>query len=152
MHLNSINLLPVLMAIATYVNQKYFMPKPNIAPTPEQEQTQKMTQTMSIFFPLMFYTFPSGLNLYYLTSMTVGVLESKRIRDHIREREAAENAGIVRVPTRATRGNRQRDDVSPPEPKRGRIMQWFADLQQRIEDMTKDQQKGKGKGKGRKPE
>lgn len=146
-HLSSINLLPLLMGVATYVNQKYFMPKPTATLSPEQEQTQKMTQTMSLFFPLMFYTFPSGLNLYYLTSTTVGIIESKRIRNHIKEREEAEKAGKVIVETRATRGARQRGDSSAPEPKRTGLMQRMADFQQRILDMADQEKKNKGKGR-----
>jgi YidC/Oxa1 family membrane protein insertase len=146
LHVQAINILPVLMAVATYVNQKYFMPKPTATMTPEQEQTQKMTQVMSMFFPLMFYAFPSGLNIYYLTSMTLGIVESKIIRDHIKQREEAEKAGKVFVETRATRGARQRGDVAP-EPKKGGLMQKFTNLQKRIEDMAKEQQKNKGKGK-----
>jgi len=146
LHVQAINILPVLMAVATYVNQKYFMPKPTGAMTPEQEQTQKMTQVMSMFFPLMFYTFPSGLNIYYLTSMTLGIVESKIIRDHIKQREEAEKAGRVFVETRATRGARQRGDTTP-EPKKGGLMQKFADLQKKVEDMAREQQKNKGKGK-----
>ena len=88
-----LNVLPILMAVATYFNQKYFMPTP-MATTPEQMQQQKMTRGMSLIFPLMFYSLPSGLNIYYVTSMTLGIVESKRIRDHIKEREEAEKAGF----------------------------------------------------------
>jgi len=38
---------------------------------------------MVVMFPLMLYSAPSGLTLYILTSSTVGILESKRIRKHI---------------------------------------------------------------------
>ena len=101
-HLSAINILPLLMAAVTYINQKYFMPVP-IAATPEQEQQQKMQRGMSLIFPLMFYSLPSGLNLYYLTSMSLGIIESKIVRDHIKEREAAELEGRVIIPTKATR-------------------------------------------------
>ncbi|HWE01359.1 MAG TPA: YidC/Oxa1 family insertase periplasmic-domain containing protein, partial [Tepidisphaeraceae bacterium] len=46
-HISAINILPILMAAVTYINQKYFMPMP-IAATPEQEQQQKMQRGMSL--------------------------------------------------------------------------------------------------------
>ncbi len=153
-----INILPILMAAVTYVNQKYFMPMP-IAATPEQEQQQKMQRGMSLIFPLMFYGLPSGLNLYYLTSMSLGMLESKIIRDHIKEKEEAEKAGRVFVPVKATRAARRRDDrddkrdEKPPEPGfAGRIFSRFTaalvEAQRQAEELKKQQQKPDGK-KGR---
>ncbi|HEX4792197.1 MAG TPA: YidC/Oxa1 family insertase periplasmic-domain containing protein [Humisphaera sp.] len=142
-HISGINILPILMAVATYVNQKYFMPKPTATLTPEQEQTQKMTQGMSMFFPLMFYSFPSGLNLYYLTSMTIGVIESKIVRDHIKAREEAEKAGKVFVPITATRGKRMGNDSvqEQPQPK-GLIARLMERLQNWVEEIRKEQGKG----------
>ena len=63
------------------------------AVTPEQQQQQKMMQWMTLLFPLFLYSGPSGLNLYILTSTTIGIIESKIIRDHIKQREEAEKAG-----------------------------------------------------------
>src|SRR3984957_14123896 len=40
-HLAGLNVLPLAMAVVTFINQKYFTPKP-AALTPEQEQQQKM--------------------------------------------------------------------------------------------------------------
>jgi len=148
-HIYTINILPLLMAVATYVNQKYFMPTPP-ATTPEQEQTQKMTRAMSAFFPLMFYPFPSGLNVYYLTSMTLGIVESKRIRDHIKQVEEAEKAGRVFVETKATRGARNKPAVAPEPKKTGfmaRITQQLAQMQQQVEQMRDEQQKKDNKGR-----
>jgi YidC/Oxa1 family membrane protein insertase len=149
----SLNILPLLMAVATFVNQKYFMPTPPIT-SPEQAQTQKMTRVMSAFFPLMFYPFPSGLNLYYLTSMSLGILESKIIRDHIKEREEAEKSGRVFVTTKATRGARQGGggggNINEPPVKPGivaRLMMRMAQMQQQVEQLRDDQQKKGNKGR-----
>ncbi len=35
--------------------------------------------------PLMLYSAPSGLTLYILTSSTIGILESRYVRNHIKE-------------------------------------------------------------------
>lgn len=147
--LYGINILPLLMAAVTYINQRYFMPMP-IAATPEQESQQRMQRRMSLIFPLMFYSLPSGLNLYYLTSMSLGILESKIIRDHIREREEAEKAGKVFVPTRATRARRRdgRPDAPDADEKPGlmaKLMTQFAkameEAQKRAEEVKRDQEK-----------
>jgi YidC/Oxa1 family membrane protein insertase len=84
------NLLPILLAIAMYLQQK-FTPKPPPAPgtSPEQiaqqQQMQKMMGFMMIFMGLLFYNMPSGLNLYIMASSAFGVLEQKRIRKHMEE-------------------------------------------------------------------
>jgi YidC/Oxa1 family membrane protein insertase len=152
-HLRAINILPVAMAVVTYVNQKYFMPVP-IAATPEQEQQQKMQRGMSLLFPLMFYSLPSGLNLYYLTSMSLGIVESKIIRDHIKEQEELAKAqGPEIVATKPSRNARNRpNEPEKPPGKPGlmeRIMLAVQKAQEEAERMKRDNDKGKGKGKGK---
>jgi len=84
------NLLPLLLAVAMYLQQK-FTPKPPPAPgTPpeqiaQQQQMQKITGFMMIFFGVMFYNMPSGLNLYIMASSAFGVLEQQRIRKHVEQ-------------------------------------------------------------------
>ncbi len=141
---DAINLLPILVAVVSYFNQKY-TPKP-AASTPEQEQQQKMMQWMTLIFPLIFYNMPAGLNIYYLTTTSLGILEGKVIRDHIKQREEAEKAGRIFVPTKATRAGRHRkDDAAPEAPKRG-IMGWLSELQSKAEQMRREAD-GRGKGK-----
>ncbi len=140
--LASINVLPVLMAGVTYLQQK-FQPKP-VAATPEQEQQQKMMQWMSMIIPLMFYSMPSGLNLYYVTSMGLGILESKRIRDHLKAQEEAEKAGRVLVDAKPTRRGKMLKDEAHPAKKPGGLMGWLASLQERAEQIRREQEK-KGK-------
>ena len=145
-HVSAINILPILMAVVTYVNQKYFMPMP-IAATPEQQQQQKMQRGMSLLFPLMFYSMPSGLNIYYVTSMSLGIVESKIIRDHIKEQEEAEKAGRVFVSAKPTRSARRRDGkIGEPEADEkpgltARLMMKMQEIQQKAEDMRKEQEK-----------
>ena len=110
-HPSSLNVLPILLGVVFFVQQK-MQPKPP-AMSPEQEQQQKIMQWMTLLFPLFLYSGPSGLNLYILTSTTIGIIESKRIRDHIKQREEAEKAGKVIVdapPTRASKRKRDDDD------------------------------------------
>ena len=82
-NITGINLLPILMGVIFFVQQKYMSPQ-SMATTPEQASQQKIMRVMMVvLFPLMLYSAPSGLTLYILTSSTVGILESRRIRKHI---------------------------------------------------------------------
>ena len=110
----SINILPLLMGISMWLQQKY-MPKPGMHAkldaakknptaerkpgqmTPEDQirQQQMMAYMMSIMFPLMFYYMPSGLNLYWMATNVFGIGESLIIRKQLREeKERREQQGV----------------------------------------------------------
>ncbi|MEK7993546.1 MAG: membrane protein insertase YidC, partial [Planctomycetota bacterium] len=92
--LDSFNLLPILMGVAFYLQQK-LMPSPAAA-NPQAAQQQKMMQIMlPLMFPLMLYKGPSGVNLYIMASTFAGVIEQHVIRKHIQEKEKAEVEGLV---------------------------------------------------------
>jgi YidC/Oxa1 family membrane protein insertase len=137
-HIDAINLLPILVAVVSFLNMKY-TPRPPAA-TPEAEQQQKMMQWMTLIFPLMFYTFPSGLNIYYLTSTSLGIWEGKRIRAHIKEQEEAEKAGKVIVDASPGKRMRGKTIEAPPEPS-GCLGGWFANMQERVEQMRLEAEK-----------
>ena len=81
-NITGINILPILMGAIFFVQQKYMSPQ--VATTPEQESQQKVMRVMMVvMFPLMLYSAPSGLTLYILTSSAVGILESRRVRQHL---------------------------------------------------------------------
>jgi YidC/Oxa1 family membrane protein insertase len=92
----SLNLLPILMGVAMYLQQK-LMPSPAAASaSPQAAQQQKMMMIMMpIFLPLVLYNGPSGVNLYFMTSTFAGVIEQHVIRRHIQEKEEAESRGLV---------------------------------------------------------
>jgi len=98
----SFNLLPLLVSVFMYLQQKT-QPKPPPNPNlsaeqrQQQEMMQKMMPMMSIMMLLIFYTMPSGLNLYIMFSSLFGWLEQMRIRKHIKEHEAA---GTLHAPPR----------------------------------------------------
>ena len=139
-HMDAINVLPILVAIVSFLNMKY-TPRPPAA-TPEAEQQQKMMQWMTLVFPLMFYGFPSGLNIYYLTSTTLGIWEGKRIRAHIKEHEEAEKAGKVIVDASPKGRNRQKKSEPRPVPKGG-LGGFLARLQERAEQVMESEKKRK---------
>ena len=73
------------MGAIFFIQQKYMSPQ-SMATTPEQASQQKIMRIMMVvLFPMMLYSAPSGLTLYILTSSSVGIIESKRIRKHIDE-------------------------------------------------------------------
>jgi len=96
--LDSFNLLPILMGVAFYLQQK-LMPTQSAATTsPQMAQQQKMMMIMMpLMFPLMLYKAPSGVNLYIMASTFAGVIEQYVIKKHIREKEQAESEGLVEV-------------------------------------------------------
>jgi len=96
----SINLLPILMGVAMYLQQKLMPSQASAASTsPQAAQQQQMQKTMMImmplFLPLVLYNGPSGVNMYIMSSTFAGVFEQYVIRKHIREKEQAESQGLV---------------------------------------------------------
>ena len=77
---NEIHILPLLMVGAMFFQQK-ISTKSTIVASKEQQQQQKF---MLIFFPLffgfLFYNFPSGLVLYWLTNTVLMVVEHSTMR------------------------------------------------------------------------
>ncbi len=96
--IHSLNLLPILMGVAFYLQQK-LMPMQTAAPTnPQMAQQQKMMMIMlPIIMPLALYNGPSGVNLYIMASTFAGVIEQYVIRKHIQDREEQEAKGTVPV-------------------------------------------------------
>ena len=95
--LHSLNLLPILMGVAFYLQQKLMpMQPPSAATNPQMAQQQKiMAVMMPLLFPLMLYNAPSGVNLYIMTSTFAGVIEQYVIKKHIQEKEEQEAQGLI---------------------------------------------------------
>ncbi|HRK30946.1 MAG TPA: YidC/Oxa1 family insertase periplasmic-domain containing protein [Tepidisphaeraceae bacterium] len=138
--ISGLNILPFLLAIVFFLQQKY-TPKPP-ASTPEQLQQQKMMQWMTLLFPVFLYGGPSGLNLYILASTTFGIIESKIIRDHIKQKEAAEQAGAVIVDAEDTpRGKKSPAGSTGPAKPQGWLARKMAEMQRRVEEVQKQAEK-----------
>ena len=88
--IESINALPLLMAVLFWFHQKILTPETTGSLSPEQEQMQK---TMRIMFPLLMpvfmYTAPSGLTVYFITNSALAIAENKWII------HAAEKQGLL---------------------------------------------------------
>ncbi len=80
---NAFSVLPLLM-VATYVVQQ------QLQPTPTDERMAEQQKMMKYIMPLigfLFYTMPSGLMLYFLTSSVWGICEQKVIKKKIESEE-----------------------------------------------------------------
>lgn len=74
---NQFHLLPFLLGAVMFLQQRFMStaPKdPNLM-TDQQRQQRAMGTMMTVVFTLMFYHFPSGLNIYWLSSTVLGILQ-----------------------------------------------------------------------------
>ena len=71
------HLLPILLGVVMFYQQKMSSaaPKNVNAMTDQQRQQKFMGNIMVIVFTVLFYHFPSGLNIYWLSSMLLGILQ-----------------------------------------------------------------------------
>ncbi|MEY3024803.1 MAG: Membrane protein insertase YidC, partial [Planctomycetota bacterium] len=82
--MKGINVLPLLMGVVFWFQQKYMAPPTTATMTEEQLQQQKIMKVMMVvMFPIMLYAAPSGLTLYILTSSCIGIIETRAIRRRI---------------------------------------------------------------------
>lgn len=84
---NQFHLLPILLGLTMFIQQRMMstLPKDPALWTDQQRQQRAMTTVMPIIFTIMFYNFPSGLNIYWLSSTLLGILQQwwtqKRLRN-----------------------------------------------------------------------
>ncbi len=71
------HLLPFLLGGVMWAQQRFSSatPKDKSQMTDQQKQQKMMGSIMTIVFTVMFYHFPSGLNIYWLSSMALGILQ-----------------------------------------------------------------------------
>ncbi len=74
---NEFHLLPVLLGGLMFVQQRYLTPGPSDPSqmTETQRQQRAMSSVMTLAFTLLFYNLPSGLNIYWLSSTLLGILQ-----------------------------------------------------------------------------
>jgi YidC/Oxa1 family membrane protein insertase len=109
--IQSINVLPVLLGVVFFLQQKYLMTPTSTAMTPEQELQMKMMKWMTVFmFPLVMYNAPAGLSIYFIANSTLGILESKWIRSHM------ESKGLLDLDRMRAERNARRSKAGAPKP------------------------------------
>lgn len=74
---NELHLLPILMGLTMFLQSRFSskLPKDPKQYTDTQKQQVVMGNMMSLLFMVMFYNFPSGLNLYFMFSTLLGILQ-----------------------------------------------------------------------------
>lgn len=139
---SGLNIIPFLLAVVFFL-QFHFQPKPPTQ-TPEQEQQMKIMKWMTLIMPVFLYGAPSGLNIYILTSTTIGIIENKLIRDAIKRREALQADGKVESDdapvTNSKKIKSTVTNASKTEKKKG-VLGWIEDMQNRAEEIRRQQGK-----------
>ena len=71
------HLLPIILGLTMFLQQKMTAqtPKDTTNLSDSQKQQKMMGYMMSIVFTVMFYSFPSGLNIYFISSTLLGILQ-----------------------------------------------------------------------------
>lgn len=74
---NQFHLLPIILGLVMFFQQRMMstLPKDPNQWTEQQRQQRAMGSMMTIVFTVMFYHFPSGLNIYWLSSLLLGMLQ-----------------------------------------------------------------------------
>ena len=78
------NVLPILMGVASFAQMK-LTPKTAPGNDPQANMQQKMMQIFPLVFPVILYSFPSGLVLYWTTSTIIGIGEQMLIRRSVKK-------------------------------------------------------------------
>lgn len=147
--IDGLNILPLIMGVVFYFQQKYMAPPTSATMTPEQETQQKIMKVMMVvMFPVFMYNAPAALSLYFMTNSILGIFESKWIRAKVErednqraaEAQARKDAGLDRPGTRL-----------PAEPRKpgffARIQSALEAKQAEVERLRKEQEKRKNKGR-----
>jgi YidC/Oxa1 family membrane protein insertase len=128
-NVTGINVLPILMGLVFFFQQKYMAPPPSPSMTKEQIQQQKIMKVMMVvLFPVMLYSAPSGLTLYIFTSSLIGIIESRYVRAHVKAM-----------------------DLEPPKSKKEKKKKKPKDLQSRLYADAMDRAKKRAEAKKRGP-
>lgn len=71
------HLLPIILGVIMFIQPRIMSPLPKDKSqwTDQQKQQRTMGNMMAIVFMWMFYNFPSGLNIYWTSSMLLGILQ-----------------------------------------------------------------------------
>jgi YidC/Oxa1 family membrane protein insertase len=145
--IQGLNILPLLLGVVFYIQQKYMTPPSTGQMTPEQEQQQKMMKVMTVvMFPVFMYNAPAALALYFMVNSSLGILESKWIRSHADQLEKKREAHIAA-------GGAPHDRLHREKAKAASKPGFFARLQAEVERRQKqmEAQKRQATKKNRKP-
>ncbi|MEC7840179.1 MAG: membrane protein insertase YidC [Chlamydiota bacterium] len=74
---NEFHLLPILLGMIMFFQPRFMSPLPKDKNewSEQQRQQRTMGNMMAVMFTWLFYSFPSGLNIYWASSMLLGMLQ-----------------------------------------------------------------------------
>lgn len=74
---NQLHLLPIILGAIMYIQQNVMssLPKDPSTWTDQQRQQRMMGNIMTVVMTFLFYNFPSGLNIYWISSMLLGIAQ-----------------------------------------------------------------------------
>ena len=117
--ITGLNILPLVLGVVFYIQQKYLTPPTSATLTPEQQAQQKIIKIMMVvMFPVFVFNAPSGLTLYFVTNSTLGILESRWIRAHINQMDLEPKKPAGPAPGRKRVANTAKQGMANPFAKR----------------------------------
>ncbi len=81
-----INILPILSGILMVLQQKLMMPPKSDEPSAENSMQSAM-MAMPVMMTFLFYTFPSGVNLYYVLNTLISILQQRYIQNKVKKEQ-----------------------------------------------------------------
>lgn len=72
---NQFHLLPILTGLVMFFQQRWMSPAPAGELSDKDRQQRAMGTIMAFMFTLMFYNFPSGINIYWISTSLLGMLQ-----------------------------------------------------------------------------
>lgn len=113
--ITGLNILPLVLGVVFFIQQKYLTPPTSATMTPEQQAQQKIIKVMMvIMFPVFVFNAPSGLTLYFVTNSTLGILESRWIRAHINQLDLEPKKPTSAAPGRKRVANTAKQGMANP--------------------------------------
>lgn len=100
---NEFHLLPILLGVVMFFQQRLMTAKNKGPMTDQQKQQQKMGSMMTIVFTVLFYKFPSGLNIYWLSSMLLQILQQWYASKRSKMKQKPQNPREIIVNTKKSK-------------------------------------------------
>src|SRR6185295_4591604 len=74
---NEFHLLPILLGGIMFIQQQMMsnLPKNPSEWTDQQRQQKTMGNIMTVMMTVLFYNFPAGLNIYWISSMVLAIIQ-----------------------------------------------------------------------------
>lgn len=72
---NSFHLLPFILGATMFLSGKFAGANSNVPLSDEQRKQKTMMNVMTLVFTFAFYKFPSGLNIYWISSSILGIFQ-----------------------------------------------------------------------------